>query len=276
MNIAECDILRLVARFPPFRKLEIKGFPNLIFPVPVTSPSITELDVFVAGRLDILPLLQYFPRLRSMIIRNAELVAYNMHSIYQSPSVESIRLFNTTGEDWMEDVFFPSLTTVFYDTASETFCTFLSRHPLVTELGLRLHWDTIISLAPVAARLEKLHVVPPLEALYHLSEGSSRMPFPSLKSLTVQALTPPNNLTLADFEAVVRARCLPMRHPKNQATQPSFIVSAFTIVTTESAAAGLHLEWHGSDLYKESTKKIDEIGVYLNQHKVYLSWPEWE
>jgi len=40
----------------------------------------------------------------------------------------------------------------------------------------------------------------------------------------------------------------------------------------DAAAAGLHLGWHESDLYKESTKKTDE----KDQSKVYLSWPEWE
>jgi hypothetical protein len=265
------DILRLVARFPPFYKLATFRLPNLTFPVAVTNPNITELDVSNLGQVDILRLLQCFPRLQHMTIRNAMLVADDMQSMCRIPFVESIRLVYTTREAWMERAFFPKLTTIRHASGSEAFRTFLSRHPSITELDSILPGDEIISFATVAVQLEKIYLTPPLETFYLSLDGSSQVLFPSLKYLVIIEYGP-YKLTLADFEAVVLARCLPMRHPKSQATQRSFVVSALAVGAYYSTDAGQHLEWHKSNLYKESTKKIDEE----DPRKVHLSWPEWE
>jgi F-box-like len=271
-NITNCDVMRLVAIFPPCQALAIYRIPNLLFPVAATNTNITVIEFADSGQIDILRLLPCFPRLQSMNIRRAELVANDIASECYMASIKSIRLVDTTGEAWMERVFFPKLMTVFCDTSSEAFRAFLSRHPSIAELESILEGDAITGIATVATQLKELHLAPPLEAFCSLHDGSPQIPFPSLQRITITALAPPKNLTLAGFETVVRARCLPMRHPKSQAKHSSSIVRSFAIITHDSAAEGPHLGWQESDLYQESTKEIDE----KDPSKVYLSWPEWE
>jgi F-box-like len=278
-----CDVLSLVARFPPFHKLAIHHLPYLLFPVAVSNPNITELEIFNSAQLDILSIFRCFPRLRYMTIIRAALVDNDIHSTYHVPSIESIRLVNTTGEAWMERVFFPKLKTLSCAASSYVVHAFFSRHRSIIqlELGSVLSGDVIIGIVTVATQLETLHLAPPLESFCRLLELSSQITFPSLKYLTIRAycppntfteFTPPSNLTLEEFEAVACALCLPTRHPRSRTTQRSSVVSVFAIVAMDSATAMGNLGWSESDLYKESTKTVNRE----DPTKLYLSWPEWE
>jgi hypothetical protein len=272
LNITNYNIMRLVARFPPFNTLEIHGVANPIFPIAITNTKITQLDISGAGLLDILAMLQCFPRLRSMTISASVLLNGGTRPTYHFPSIEYIRVVDTMGEDWMKRAFFPKLTTIFCGTASEAFRAFLSRHPSITEVECVPHLGALGEIVRIAARLKTLHLAPPLGIFDRVVHMYRQKTFPSLEVLTITAHCPPNNLTLAEFEAVVCVLCLPIRHPWSHTRDSSFLVSTFAIITMDSATAGGHLHWHESRLYKESTKKIDE----KDPMKVYLSWPEWE
>jgi hypothetical protein len=249
------DMLSLFERFPPFNKLVIKRLPYLILPMAATNQnqSITEIDFYDVGLVDIARLLTMLPRVKSVTIRKAILVVQGSYdSDVPFHNIKDIVLHHTLGESWMTKVTFPQLDELEYTEVTESFLNFVSAHRSIRVLRSLFCGDMITALAMLAPQLEQLLITSPVANIYSPLGHDSEMPFPKLKSLHVITSRPCRDLTLTEFEALVRARFLPLQHPKSLSKHSSHIILFLIIQKLKCVTP----RWYRSKLYEESSHMI--------------------
>jgi hypothetical protein len=132
---------------------------------------------------------------------------------------------------------------------------FISTHRSILKIRLFFGGDKIAMLEMLAPQLELLLITPPVANIYSPLGRDSEVPFPNLKTLRIFTSGPPSDLTLVEFDGLVRARFLPLQHPKSLATHSLHVIPLLVIERPNNVSP----EWHESELYEESTRTVTTI-----------------
>jgi hypothetical protein len=261
------DTISVIERFPPLSRLKINGLHNLKFTTDTKNLTITHLYLSHMRQIEIGVISAALPNLGYLDIRRSNLVLQGAHGdIVPFHNVKTLKLHYTTGDEWTM-LSFPRLKDLEYcNRPTRPILAFISSHRTISRLRSASISHMIATVASEAPQLTDILVVPPLTDLYRHLGGDSEIKFPKLKYLRIIADRPLGRLTLTDFEALVRARFLPMQHPKSLASHPSHVIPFLILQWSKRSPE----TWCESELYKESSQTTERDTA--EKKRVRLSW----
>jgi hypothetical protein len=136
---------------------------------------------------------------------------------------------------------YSSLLTLEYASKEQLLPTFATATPLVRSLGIEP---------------SELRILCELQA-----NGTKSPPFPCLKELIVSLLE--EGPTVADFELIVRTRCLPTSHPQSQLPPSLTPLSHLSMLRWPKDSLNQDSDpWSSSALYKEAKRRITDDNIW--------------
>jgi F-box-like len=215
--------------FPSLLKLNIKGLGHLSF-----NGASSTLTTLIANDVTLdmetlMPCLQ----LETLKLRFVDFSEPRSQEELVFPNIRLLHLILAPlfEAPWAPSLRFPRLHS-FYDDELPTdlFAAFVMSHPGIKKLHCFIDDGQLAAYAAALPAITSFsllsHVLSPVnEFINWMEAGMSTAPFPSLKVLTLSEDT-----TLAEFEEVVCARCLPLDHLRNRIEPPMLPLEELRVI----------------------------------------------
>jgi hypothetical protein len=216
------DWATFLHRFPQARFIGLTLYDdNVAFTTSTPFIALEELKLSGASRTNLFELLKYCPNLQRLSLDCCEATG--------NPGSKTLIMPNLThlesSYSWLlwDSIQLPSLSTFFYvdDNPSadlrERVVGFIIAHPSLIKLSISAHHFDLVELSSVAPQVAHLTLdveTFSIRALFEWQEVGSGPTFPNLRTLEIKSYDGHASYTcsLADFEKLVRKRCLPPTH----------------------------------------------------------------
>ncbi|KIM23286.1 hypothetical protein M408DRAFT_27977 [Serendipita vermifera MAFF 305830] len=261
----------LLDQFPGLLSVAITGLFTSIFHMTSTISTLTQLHIDNARNVSIISTLLGCPKLEMLRISNTSLFGDPIPVV--AVSLKLLELTFTRGDSWMTHTSFPKLETLIFCTSNTpadmtpAVMTLISANRSIKYLQCRNRISDIVGIAP---QVVELHAHPPLQVLCTTSP-SSQVAFPHLNDLFIR-IDSRYDMSVQEFDAFVRARCLQIGHPKSLAKRPSQVLSRVVFAIPKTVRPQ---KWQQSELYKESIR-TELTHPFYYEKLMQLAWPVQE
>jgi hypothetical protein len=262
-----------MGHFPSLLKLIITGFRQVHF-ICTSSPTLTTL-ILDEANVDIETILAFL-QLETLKLRYVGLNGPSSQEGLIFPNIRHLQLRRTSlfEEPWAANLRFPRLHSLYNDQdPTDLFVAFVTSHPSIKELDSFVDEGQLAVYAAAMPAITSLSLSsavgssanPVNEFINWMEAGMSKAPFPSLKVLILS-----DDATLAEFEEVVCARCLPLDHLRSRIEPPILPVEELRILLVseiwEDAA------WAPHELAQSASI---EVIPYIPEEDLYCAALRW-
>lgn len=266
------DVISLLPCMPQLYRLVINRVSYLEFPTGCKSETLTSITLTNTTSINLSKLMAALPNLEMLHIRNSAIQIGDIQDPLEHASIRTLNLANIKTTEWMTHVAFTQLTNLVYDGyMTDIFTSFVANHRSLKSIAYKGQSNRLSSLADIAPQLTELTTRLPLPAFLQNAGSGSNMPFPQLESLIVDMTLPSAQLTVGEFETLIRTKCLPIGHPKCLATHSAHIIPSISFAGIKPSS---NPQWFGSGLYQESFRSGYRTSLY-NYDLLRLSWPQY-
>jgi hypothetical protein len=216
------DWATFLHRFPRARFIELTLYDeNLAFTTSTPFLALEELKLSGGCRTNLFELLKYCPNLQRLSLEFCEETGSPGSQTLIMPNLTHLEL-SYSDLVW-DSIQLPSLSTFLYIDDNpfaelrERVVGFIAAHPSLINLSISAPRFDLVELSGVAPQVAHLTLdveTFSIQALFEWQEVGSGPTFPNLTTLEIKSYDDDANYTcsLADFENLVRTRCLPPTH----------------------------------------------------------------
>jgi hypothetical protein len=265
------DIGDLLENIPAITKLELSAPCDLIVTPSPKLATVTSLDLQRMVNVDILSTISLLPCLSHLTMDAVGLIPAPETTQVTSNSLRTLTFHSLEEDSWLLSLTCPNLDTLLADGThlSDTCARFIRVHNSIATFDFGGDNDSVTTLASIAPQAHVLCKDPDLSLLYKRKVSRVRgSPFPKLTRLIIDNITA--DITLEDFEGVIRARCLPRGHRLSKLTTSLKPLTALSIRSRPSDPR--EEAWRDSELFQSAKQTIEDDPHWKEFELLTLSW----
>lgn len=266
----EWDLGKFVTCFPTVTSLELRERCGLRFSPSAGLARITSLALTSMLNVDIFLILSNLIQLEALEVRGGTL-RQPMAGREPSSSLRKLVISKCNSDSsWLSQLSLPQLMTFVYDAedSAEHCFSFVQNNQSITTLWVLGSCDINATFAHTAPRILSYGTGDGFAHLYKRKSPKAEGIFPYLKELALDTMM--EDLTLVEFEGIVKGRCIPLTHPQSKLAPSASPLHSLIIIRKEDG--DMPEPWRNSDLFQSATRHITSNFNWKGEERLVLSW----
>lgn len=270
LDVIDWDLGKFITCFPTVTSLELHARSGLCFSPSAGLVRITSLVLTDMINIDMFLVLSTLTQLETLEALGCTWLQPMVRRELSSPLRKLVLSRCDQDSSWLIQLSLPQLTTFIYDlddTAEHCF-SFVRNHQSITTLWVLGSYDLNTKFARTAPQIHSYGTGDGFAHLYKRKSPKAKGVFPHLKELAIDTMM--QELSLVDFEGIVKGRCLPLAHPQSKLAPSTSPLDSLIII--RDATKDTPEPWRASDLFQSARRQVSSHLDWSGEERLILTW----